>query len=132
MVGLKVNVISPRSSSLVFFMIWLSLVLGGCGPGGYLITKSQLAQIKIGETTKTEVQAILGKPKSIRSPEASSPQEETWTYHLAKYASDPHTGVPPIGVTSWPITRNRPRPTVIEITFAPTNLVSHIHEHRQP
>jgi len=112
--------------------MFLSLFLGSCGTSGYLITKHQLAQITVGESTKAEVQAILGTAKSIRPSEASSTQGETWTYHLAKYASDPHTGVPPIGVTSWPITRNRPRPTVIEITFAPTDLVTRIHEHRLP
>jgi len=111
--------------------IFLFLLLGGCGTGGYLITKSQLSQIKIGESSKTEVQAILGKPKNIYPADVSGAKDETWTYHLAKYASDPHTGVPPIGVTSWPITRNRPRPTVIEITFAPTDLVTRIHEDRR-
>lgn len=113
-----------------FFLsgIFLLLIFGGCGTGGYLITKSQLAQIKIGESTKKEVQILLGKPKHIDAADASKAKQEIWTYHLAKYASAPHTGIPPIGVSAWPITKNRPRPTVIKIAFTPSNVVTLIQE----
>ena len=113
---------------VVLLWILFVLMLLGCGTGGYLITKTQLEQITIGESTKEEVRTILGTPKIIHPAEESLALKETWVYHLAKYASDPHTGVPPIGVSSWPITRNRPRPTVIAIFFSSSDIVTLIQE----
>ena len=108
--------------------LFLTLVLVDCGTSGYLITKTQLAQIKVGESTKEQVQTTLGTPKTIEPADPMVAKDETWTYHLVKYASDPHTGVPPIGMSSWLITRNRPRPTVVEIRFASSNIVTTIQE----
>ena len=112
--------------------VLIALALEACGTGGHLVTKDQIDQVKIGVSTKEHVQMILGNPKSIISSDSSTSHPETWIYTYAKYASDPHTSVPPIGVTSFPISRNRRRADEIEIRFDKNGVVTVIQERQIP
>ena len=52
---------APRAlkSFHVFFV--MVLTLGGCGTGGYLVTKDQIAQIQIGKSTKQGEGALVAR-----------------------------------------------------------------------
>ena len=113
--------------SLHFFMI-IALSLVGCGTGGYLVTEEQIAQITVGESTKQNIRKILGEPEAVSSSTISGMQFETWHYAYAKYASDPYTGVPPIGVIASPISRAQRKTTEIEVTFDKNDIVSTIQD----
>ena len=112
--------------------ILIAVALGACGTGGHLVTKDQIEQVKIGVSTKENIQMILGKPKNIVSSDSSTSQPETWVYTYVKYSSDPYTGLPPIGVTSFPISRNRGRANEIEIRFDEHGFVTAIQERKIP
>jgi len=83
-------------------------------------------------STKEDLQSILGSPKKIVASDSQNPQFQTWVYTYAKYSSDPHTGVPPIGMTSVPISRNRRRTHEIEITFNQKGVVIAVQEKSVP
>ena len=110
----------------------IALVFGACGTGGYLVTKNQLKKIQIGTSTKQDVQELLGSPQTTLPPDASKRDSETWVYTYSKYSSDPYAGVPPIGMTSVPISRNRPRTSELVITFDDKGIVSNIQEKSEP
>ena len=116
---------------LSFFLFTLLLLLVSC-TGGYLINEDQLAQIKIGRSTKEDVRKVLGEPMSVVKPTDSGSSFENWVYPLSKYASDPNTGVPPIGVVGAPISRGRRKTTEAVISFNPKGTVSSIKERRPP
>ena len=120
----------PRAVLSLFFSILLCL-LTSC-TGGYLITEDQLAEIKIGSSTQEDVRKVLGEPMSVLKPEDSESSQESWVYPLSKYASDPHTGVPPIGVVGAPISRGRRKTTEVKIGFDENGLVNSIEERRPP
>ncbi|UCE64041.1 MAG: outer membrane protein assembly factor BamE [Nitrospirota bacterium] len=100
--------------------------------GGYLITEDQLAQIKIGTSTQEDVRKVLGEPMSVSKSTDSENSPESWVYPLSKYASDPNTGVPPIGVVGAPISRARRKTTEVEIGFDEKGIVNSIKERRPP
>ena len=116
-----------RARQSLHFFILMMLLLGGCGTGGYLVTEDQIAQIKKRESTKQDVRKVLGEPKAISSSSMSGIQSETWLYAYANYASDPYTGVPPIGVVVSPISRAQRKTAEIEITFDENDIVCAIH-----
>ena len=66
-----------------------------------------------------------------RTPDSEGPSE-SWVYPLSKYASDPNTGVPPIGVVGAPISRGRRKTTEVEIGFDENGIVNSIKERRPP
>jgi hypothetical protein len=100
--------------------------------GGSLITEAQLAQIKIGSSTNEDVRKVLGEPISVSRPTESESPPESWVYPISKYASDPNTGVPPIGVVGAPISRGRRKTTEVEISFDERGIVNSIKERRPP
>jgi hypothetical protein len=100
--------------------------------GGSLITEAQLAQIKIGSSTNEDVRKVLGEPISVSRPTESESPPEIWVYPISKYASDPNTGVPPIGVVGAPISRGRRKTTEVEISFDEKGIVNSIKERRPP
>ena len=120
----------PRAVLSLFFLLFIFLI-ASC-TGGYLITEEQLAQIKIGSSTQEDVRKALGEPMSISKPAASVKTSERWVYPLSKYASDPNTGVPPIGVVGAPISRGRRKTTEVEISFDEKGIVNSIKERRPP
>lgn len=107
-------------------LVFPFLILGACGTGGYLVNKDQIAQLRIGVSTKEDVRTVLGEPKTISSFSDSGIHSETWVYTFARYASDPQTGIPPIGVTPAPISRARRKTTEIEVSFNENDIVSSI------
>lgn len=111
-------------------LVFALLVAGACGTGGTLISEDQLAEIRPGVSTKPEVRAVLGEPKAVSPSESSGSGSETWIYGLATYASDPYTGVPPVGVDSFPITRAQRTTTEVRIRFDGDDVVSAITERR--
>ncbi len=113
------------------FPLLVPFLLASC-TGGYLITEDQLAQIKIGSSTQEDVRKVLGEPMSVSQPTDSENAPERWVYPLSKYASDPNTGVPPIGVVGVPISRGRRKTTEVEIGFDRNGIVNSIKERRPP
>ena len=69
---------------------------------------------------------------SVSQPTDSGNAPERWVYPLSKYASDPKTGVPPIGVVGAPISRGRRKTTEVEIGFDKNGIVNSIQERRPP
>ena len=69
---------------------------------------------------------------TVSRPNESQSPSESWVYPLSKYASDPNTGVPPIGVVGAPISRGRRKTTEIEIGFDEKGVVQTIEERRPP
>ncbi len=126
--GLHKKFLSPLLS---IFLPFLSIFPASC-TGGYLITEDQLAQIKIGNSNREEVRKVLGEPMSVTKPKDSEKSGEVWVYPLSKYASDPNTGVPPIGVVGAPISRGRRKTTEVEIGFDEKGIVNSIKERRPP
>ena len=116
---------------LSLFLIFLFILLTSC-TGGYLVTEDQVAQIKIGSSTREDVRKVLGDPMSVSKPTDSENASERWVYPLSKYASDPNTGVPPIGVVGAPISRGRRKTTEVEIGFDKNGIVNSIKERRPP
>ena len=114
---------------LILLLFSFLLVLPGCGTGGYLVSRDQVAKIKVGESTKQDVRTILGEPLTVSNPSESNGRE-SWVYPYAKYASDPYTGVPPIGVVGAPISRARRKTTELEIVFDDQGTVSAMNERR--
>jgi len=121
---------TPRAALSIFLIILLFL-LASC-TGGYLITEEQLTQIKIGSSTQEDVRKALGEPRSVSRPTDSENSPESWVYPLSKYASDPNTGVSPIGVVGAPISRGRRKTTEVEISFDEKGIVNSIKERRPP
>ncbi|MGB0910813.1 MAG: hypothetical protein ACPGYT_10640 [Nitrospirales bacterium] len=83
-------------------------------------------------STKHGVQELLGSPQAMIPSDSSNYVAETWVYTFGKYSSDPHTGVPPIGMTSVPISRNRRRTPEIHILFNQDRIVTSIQEKSLP
>ena len=123
----------PFAHQTFFFVVlcFLSILLFSC-TGGYLVTEDQVAQITIGSSTQEDVRKVLGEPMSVSKPEDSGNGQESWVYPLSKYASDPNTGVPPIGVVGVPISRGRRKTTEVEIRFDENGVVQSIEERRPP
>ena len=117
-----------RIHILLLFIVLL--FLEACGTGGYLVSRDQVAKIKVGESTKQDVRKILGEPLKVSTPKESGAEFESWVYPYAKYASDPYTGVPPIGVVGAPISRARRKTTELEIVFDDQGVVSAMNESR--
>ena len=118
---------NPIPILLIFIFL---LLLEACGTGGYLVSRDQVAKIKVGESTKQDVRTILGEPLTVTKANESSSGSESWVYPYAKYASDPYTGVPPIGVIGAPISRARRKTTELEIVFDDQGTVSAMNESR--
>lgn len=116
---------------LSLFLIFLIIFFTSC-TGGYLVTEDQVAQIKIGSSTREDVRKVLGDPMSVSQSTDSGNAPERWVYPLSKYASDPNTGVPPIGVVGAPISRGRRKTTEVEIGFDKNGIVNSIKERRPP
>ena len=114
----------------ILLLFGFLLVLPGCGTGGYLVSRDQVAKIKVGESTKQDVRTILGEPLTVSNPGESNNGSESWVYPYAKYASDPYTGVPPIGVVGAPISRARRKTTELEIVFDDQGTVAAMNERR--
>ena len=134
MVSPRSNTQFSRQSVNLVFSIFVLFLIASC-TGGYLITEEQLDQIKIGSSTQEDVRNTLGEPTSISKPADSvntSNTSERWVYPLSKYASDPNTGVPPIGVVGAPISRGRRKTTEVEISFNEKGIVNSIKERRPP
>lgn len=106
------------------------LCLYACGTGGYLVTEERIALVKIGASTKQEVRNVLGEPRAASASTVSGTSLETWTYAFAKYPGDPYTSVPPIGITSAPISRAHRKTTEIAVSFDKNGIVSRIEESR--
>jgi outer membrane protein assembly factor BamE (lipoprotein component of BamABCDE complex) len=98
--------------------------------GAYFINEDQLAQIQIGISTQDDVRKVLGEPMSVSRSTGSEGTPEIWVYPLSKYASDPNTGVPPIGVVGAPISRGRRKTTEVQIRFDEMGIVRSVEERR--
>ena len=107
------------------------LLLPAC-TGGYLVTEDQIEQIQVGVSSQDDVRKVLGEPMKIAKSDDSDPPTENWIYPLSKYASDPHTGVPPIGVVGAPISRAHRKTTEVTIRFDEYGIVKAIEERRPP
>ena len=94
------------------------LVLVSCGTGGNLVSREQVKQIEIGTSTRNTVEQIFGEPITKTHGIQGQKEKETWTYYLAKYASDRQSGVPPIGLSdSFPNSWFTQKPSRICIHF---------------
>ena len=131
MVSPQPNPPQTHRSLLSLFPLLVPFLIVSC-TGGYLITEDQLAQIKIGSSTQEDVRKVLGEPMSVSKSTDTQHSPESWVYPLSKYASDPNTGVPPIGVVGAPISRGRRKTTEVEIGFDGKGIVKSIKERRPP
>ena len=94
------------------------------------MSRDQVEKIKVGESTKQDVRTILGEPLTVSNATEPKSGPESWVYPYAKYASDPYTGVPPIGVVGAPISRARRKTTELEIVFDENGTVAAMNERR--
>lgn len=67
------------------------LLLAGCVSVGTskLADQATLAQIKVGQTTKAQVEALLGDPLDYRRTEYAGSTREWWAYELASSTINP-------------------------------------------
>ena len=72
-------------------VLFSGFLLTGCVSIGNsnLADEGKLTQIKVGETTKQQVVALLGEPSSRRSIEQGPPNREWWTYRYATSIINP-------------------------------------------
>lgn len=103
-------------------------LLAACGTGGQLVGEDQVARIEIGRSTKQEVRRLLGEPRTVSVSNVVGERGETWIYPVAARASDPATGMPPIGVEGFPISRAQRDTTQVEISFDEKDIVSSLIE----
>ncbi len=104
--------------------------LTACGTGGNLVGEDRVASIKIGQSTKREVHRLLGEPRAVSASNVVGERSETWIYPLAKYAGDPVTGAPPIGVEGAPTSRAQRSTIYVEISFDEKGIVRSLIESR--
>lgn len=62
-------------------LLVLSMVIG-CVSSGRKVDESKLARIKVGETTETEVIALLGEPNDVSRSQAAGGETKTLSYHF--------------------------------------------------
>jgi hypothetical protein len=77
--------------SIVFANILAGLLLAGCVSVGNsnLADQATLAQIKVGQTTRQQVLALLGEPSEYRRTEYAGSAREWWAYGHASSTINP-------------------------------------------
>jgi len=70
-------------------------ILVGCATSGAKVTEQQIAQLKVGETTWSDMVALLGQPTSST---VTSQGTRMATYSYAQVTTRPETFIPFVGV----------------------------------
>jgi outer membrane protein assembly factor BamE (lipoprotein component of BamABCDE complex) len=63
-----------------------------------LLEEERLQQIRLGETTKAQVEALLGRPMTMSQTLIDGGQIETWIYNYGRAETNPLLFVPIIGL----------------------------------
>lgn len=95
------------------------IFLAGCAAVGNLAIddKSKVDQIKIGVTTKGQVQELIGSPMTVYF---GAEGLETWSYHIAHASVNPAAMVPVVGIFA---NRHNTESTSLVLMFSDDGIV---------
>ena len=81
-------------------ILLISLLLTSCATSGNpaVLDQEIVGQIKIGQSTKEDVQRLFGKPTTTSVSQFNNFQSEVWAYGYAKHETNPLIYVPIIGL----------------------------------
>jgi outer membrane protein assembly factor BamE (lipoprotein component of BamABCDE complex) len=81
-------------------ILTISLLLTACATSGNpaVLDQAIVGQIKIGQSTKEDVQRLFGKPTTTSVSQFNNFQSEVWAYGYAKHETNPLIYIPVIGL----------------------------------
>lgn len=63
------------------FMLIMAILISGCVEFGHPINQAAVDQIMINQTTKQEIQDMMGKPQGVTIQQTPDGLTELWSYH---------------------------------------------------
>ena len=106
----------------IFIATMVSMLLIGCASTGHPINQDTLSKIKEGETTKQQVEKLIGSPEYESNPGNG---ECYWSYHFVRVASKVINFVPIARAFAG---GSKTETQSVTIIFRPDNIVKNIYE----